>query len=121
MGCFRAKKVVWSVGLAVPVVCTLLLLSGCDTETYPEDMTYPPRTDPMVTGNSDKEQAVLDTPGEYPHNLAALAANTEQRSKLGLSMLLPGQVEAANRNELNQLLAKNFGTPAHPKVDGISA
>jgi mono/diheme cytochrome c family protein len=95
----------------------LALLSGCADEGYPPDLNYPSRTDPLAVGKADKDADRLDKPGEFP---AALFVSLEpaQRDKL---LRDPGKLTAEQRQLIDSMLEKSFGTPCHPKVEGGSA
>jgi mono/diheme cytochrome c family protein len=117
----------------VPVVVILLLtaflISGCDPQAYPDDLTYPKRTDPLVITPPTTAQPVgVDPPGTLNELPAKLADS-------GGKVLDPvtGQVldpkkkpkERDNRKEydsnladLQKALNKVFGKPARPKIDG---
>jgi mono/diheme cytochrome c family protein len=93
--------------LAIP--CLLPLLSGCDLESYPTDLTYPLRSDPLVTSSPDSEAWDTIAPGQLEHHIAHLA---EIRGKT----LDPRELGAKERQELDKALQDIFGTPAVPKV-----
>src|SRR5262245_7029062 len=110
---------------AVPVVVILLLtaflISGCDPQAYPDDLTYPLRTDPLVISAPTTAQPVgVDPPG----TLNELPAKLEE---LGGKVLFPNKrpKETDKRKEMDKSLAgldkalkKVFGTPAYPRIKG---
>jgi mono/diheme cytochrome c family protein len=52
--------------LFAPAFLALVLLSGCNSDGYPEDLEYPFRTDPLMTKVPSLDAAGFDKPGEYP-------------------------------------------------------
>ena len=84
---FFARKV-RLFALAIP--CVLLLLSGCDLESYPTDLTYPLRSDPIVT--TPPGSTIWDTfgPGQLDHHIAQL-------SEVGGKTLDPAKLKAKER------------------------
>jgi mono/diheme cytochrome c family protein len=111
--CFRARQLKASWAL-IPLVLGVFAIAGCETDGYPDAMTYPNRTDPMVVGRPDKDAPNQDRPGEFPKVLFPFV-DAEQKDKL---LLDPAKVSAEQRKELGDTLASIFGTPAHPKVNG---
>lgn len=93
--------------LALP--CLLPLLSGCDLESYPADLTYPLRSDPIVT--TPPGSTVWDTfgPGQLDHHMAHLG-------ELGGKTFDPAKLPGKERQQLEAALRDIFGTPAEPKV-----
>lgn len=110
---FRARQLraFWAL---TPLFVGLLAIAGCESDGYPDAMTYPNRTDPLVVGRPDKDAPAQDRPGEYPKVLFPYV-DGEAREKL---LLDPSKVSAEQRKELGDALAGIFGTPAHPKVNG---
>ncbi len=99
---------------AVPVLLGLLLLSGCTTENYPDDLKYPPRSDPVVIGRPEQDAPGIDKPGEFPDVLFAYL-EPEEHDRLLRS---PSRLTAEQRQPLEKALENLFGTPAHPKLEG---
>jgi mono/diheme cytochrome c family protein len=96
----------------LPLLLGTLAIAGCETDGYPEAMTYPNRTDPLVVGKPDKDAPAQDRPGEYPK---VLFPYLDDRDKY---LLDPAKVSADQRRQLGEELTNIFGTPAHPKVSG---
>jgi mono/diheme cytochrome c family protein len=106
----RALTVVALVGLVG-------LLSGCDEDSYPQGLAYPLRADPIypeaLLKDFNKTQPKhLDRPGDFPNHLYPdLDASLVQKR------LNPADLPPGDRQQLQDSLAKVFGTPANPKVD----
>jgi mono/diheme cytochrome c family protein len=130
----------WSAALFLAIlVASSLGLSGCDSNSYSAAIRYLVRTDPLVTTNSlgppdnpGGERHAPDRPGQLPifsakdlldfPNPYFLNAGQEQENNLikDGKMIDPTRMSAENRKTLQDALDELFGTPAHPKVDGIS-
>jgi mono/diheme cytochrome c family protein len=95
--------------LALAIPCLLPLLFGCESESYPPDLTYPLRSDPIVTDAPGA--TVWDTigPGQLDHHMARL-------SEVGGKTLDPAKLAAKDRQQLDGALRDIFGTPAEPTV-----
>ena len=122
------------------VVASSLGLSGCDSNSYSAAIRYLVRTDPLVTtdklgppDNPGGERNNPDRPGQLPifsakdllefpnpYYLNAAARDRDNLIDRG-KMIDPTKLSAEDRQMLQDALDKLFGTPAHPKVDGISA
>ena len=89
-----------------------LSMSGCGTEGYPENLTYPLRTDPLVIKLPEKQPDRPEPPGRFEQTILHLP-------ELGGQILLPEKLTAAQRAELSQALNQQFGTPAHPRISGL--
>jgi mono/diheme cytochrome c family protein len=98
-----------------------VLLSGCGGETYPEDLEYPVRSGVMVMA--------APTPEEPPTQYESLGQLNQLQNSLDTPELV-GKKQVLNldknlkpdeRNQYHKELNKLFGTPAHPKVEGIDA
>ncbi len=97
--------------VASPILVGLLLLSGCDTDGYPQDLPYPVRSDPLVTELPKEAQPErFDPPGQFPKNIDALESK-------GARLLDPLKLSAEQRQALAGALQDWFGTPAEPKVE----
>jgi mono/diheme cytochrome c family protein len=100
-------------GAGIPLVLlSLVLLPGCNTDGYSDDMTYPLRTDPIVEKTPETQPAHLDPPGQLAQWIATLP---ERKGTL----LETTKVDASQRAQLGQALEKMFGTPAHPQVKDV--
>ena len=84
------------------VLLALLLLSGCQSEGYPEKLIYPLRADPLVIRTPDQDAPGFDRPGEYPEALF-VGLSTEERAKLLVS---PSKMEEGQRHDLDQALTR---------------
>jgi len=95
--------------LVLAISCLLPLLSGCDLESYPPDLTYPLRSDPIVTAPPPSTPWDTFGPGQLEHHIAAL-------STAGGTTLDPAKLPGKERGQLQTALHDIFGTPAEPKV-----
>lgn len=91
-------------GTTLPLLLTgLLLLPGCD-ESYPDDLSYPLRSDPIVLKTPDGSPTQLDAPGQLEQWIDSLPAK-------GGKLLDPwGTSEKQKRQhqlaKINEFLAK---------------
>ena len=92
----------------------LATLSGCTLDGYPDDLAYPPRTDPLVVGRADKDASGFDRPGVFPKELF-VGLPPDARDRL---LLDPAKMKADEAQQLNSQLIAIFGSPAHPWVAG---
>ncbi len=113
--CLSVAKFCRHVARALPVVGGLLLLSGCGTDGYPEALSYPARTDPIVIEHAQRDAVAFDKPGEYP---GVLFPDLPEEDKAKL-LKDPLQVKSEDREKIEKLVVECFGTPAHPRVAGI--
>lgn len=100
---------------SVPFALASVLVTGCDTERYPEDLTYPIRADPRVDETPTDPSAQppgFDRPGEFPGQWLVFLKEKGAKVNDGQATL-GGQDRADLEKQLGQL----FGTPAHPKVE----
>jgi mono/diheme cytochrome c family protein len=93
--------------LAAP--CLAPLLSGCDLESYPAELTYTPRTDLIVTKVPGNTPWDTTRPGQLDNNIARI-------KEAGGDTLDPRDMTAKDRQELDSALNSLFGSPAAPKV-----
>lgn len=98
--------------LSLAIPCLLPLLSGCDLEPYPTDLTYPLRSDPIVTSPPGSTRWDTTLPGHLDSHIAHLAD-----PEIGGKTLDPGKLKNEDRQQIQQVLQDVFGTPAAPKVD----
>jgi mono/diheme cytochrome c family protein len=82
------------------------LLSGCDLESYPAELSYPQRTDPIVI-KLPGDRWDTTGPGQADKNIAAFDKQF---------ILDPKDLDAKDRQELDKALTNIFGTPAEPRV-----
>src|SRR5581483_4031508 len=99
----------------LPALLGLALLSGCQSDGYPTDLHYPPRTDPLVIKGAERDAPNIDLPGDFPTLFVGLTP--EEKSKLLLDPA--AKLSDGQRQQLQAALDKYFGTPADPRVDGI--
>jgi mono/diheme cytochrome c family protein len=97
--------------LALAIPCLLPLLSGCDLESYPADLTYPLRSDPIVTEPPGSTRWDTTLPGHLDTHIAHLAD-----PEVGGKTLDPGKLKNENRQQIQKVLQEVFGTPAEPLV-----
>jgi mono/diheme cytochrome c family protein len=93
--------------LALALPCLSPLLSGCSSETYPTDLVYPLRGDPIVVKAPTATPWDTTGPGQQDHHIATFK-NDE--------ILQPKKLSAKDRDQLEKALSKIFGTPAKPTV-----
>ena len=98
-------------GVVVVASCVALLwVWGWTNDRCPPDMLYPVRSDPLVIAVSS-EDAPRDVEGEFPYLLPEFEKD-KRNEKLD-----PGQLTAAQRKQLGEILGRFFGTPVQPKVE----
>ena len=105
-----------------------LTLSGCQN-SYPPEMRYDFRADPLVIGQPaafGEETFDVDPPGRLPILKASDINNPDspyfaKRDALFSQQVMrdPAQVPLDARQKLEATLTELFGTPAAPKVGGI--
>jgi mono/diheme cytochrome c family protein len=101
-----------------PVLSTIFLLSGCDpvpTGSYPAELNYPARTDPIVTEVPGDERFHPDQPGTMVQLVDRIGMPTDQGG-VGGKALRPADASPEKRQQLTEVLRKVFGTPAAPTV-----
>ncbi len=97
------------------VVPTLLvLLSGCQ-QSYPEDLTYPLRSDLLVEKAPSTEALTPEAPGELDQHLEQLALAARGKEGGG-TFYDPRTLDPRERRDLERALTTIFGTPAAPRV-----
>jgi mono/diheme cytochrome c family protein len=103
--------------MAIPVFA-LVLLTGCETNvtgSYPADLSYPARTDPIVTEVPGDERFYADQPGTIEHVVERIGPKED--GGLGGKALLPANAAPEKRQELAAELRTIFGSPAAPSVN----
>ncbi len=96
----------------------LALLAGCDTSgtgSYPTDLAYPGRTDPIVVEAPGEERFYADQPGTVEQLVRQIGV-PKDKGGLGGKAINPAEVAADKRRELTDELKKVFGSPAAPTV-----
>ncbi len=97
--------------LALAIPCLLPFLSGCDLEPYPTELTYPLRSDPIVTSPPGSTRWDTTLPGKLEMHIAHLSDPGIDGKTLD-----PAKLKPEDRSKLDQTLNDIFGTPAAPRV-----
>jgi mono/diheme cytochrome c family protein len=122
----KRSRLSWLV-LLIPIVVAPAL-PGCGGDVYPESLAYPLRTDPIVLDPGGNEYQEPDRPGQLP--LYAVKDMDDLRNPFYALFtdsakkgwyIDPTKLAASDQAELRDALEDLFGTPAHPKVELISA
>jgi hypothetical protein len=100
--------------LALALPALLALLAGCQ-QSYPEEMTYPVRTDLLVDKPPSTEALAPEPPGELDQNLEQLALAARGKEGAG-TFYDPRTLGSKERRDLEKALTTIFGTPAAPRV-----
>lgn len=119
----------WTVLSAVGMVALSLSMSGCDdSSAYSPAVRYQVRTDPLVLSDKlGEETFTLDRPGIFP--MLAITDLQDPRNPLHASAQKlinddlirdPLLVPKAQRATMAKFLSAHFGTPAQPRVLGVS-
>jgi mono/diheme cytochrome c family protein len=101
-----STRIVRVLALALP--CLSPLLSGCSSDTYPADLVYPLRGDPIVVKAPSVTPWDTTGPGQQDIHIATFKDD---------EILQPKNLEAKDRQQLDTVLGKIFGTPANPTVE----
>src|SRR5205085_12541791 len=100
-----------------PLLLVATLITGCEQDSYPADLRYPPRTDVLGIDKPKRdvpdEYGGYDRPGDFPGVILAGLPDDEKQSVI----LDPANLAEQKRTELEQELNNRFGTPANPIVD----
>jgi mono/diheme cytochrome c family protein len=109
-GLSRAKPIaLWG---RIPVICLgLVLVSGCDLNSYSKDMRYPVRED-VIVERPNADAPPFPPPGQFVYLLPIFAEK-------GGKTLDPGKLTSDQRQAFQKTLDDIFGTPAEPTVKGI--
>jgi len=102
-----------ALGVGTPILLIAVLASGCETDSYPEDLVYPPRTDQLVVDKPKQDAQRFDRPGDFPRVLFPDLEESDRKKLLAD----PGKMNTELHGELNKLLVDLFGKPARPAVD----
>lgn len=107
---FSFARMVRVLGLAISSL-TPLLLSSCDLglEAYPNTMTYPLRSDPIVTDLPSLKPWDTIGPGQLDKHIAHL-------KEIDGKTLDPHDLSGKDKQAVESALQKFFGTPAKPTV-----
>jgi mono/diheme cytochrome c family protein len=119
MNGLQTRSLVRGISVLFPALVSLFtLLPGCTLDGYPEDLTYPFRTDPLAVNTPKKDAPYFDLPGQFPKVLFAHLTDEEiEQEKL---LVDPSRLAPDQREQLDQELAVIFGTPARPRVESES-
>lgn len=101
-----SKRTLRVLVLAIP--CLAPMLSGCNDDYYPEELTYPLRSDPIVVKPPITKPWETSGPGQLDAHIATFDPQT---------ILDPKTLDDKSRQELDTILNKLFGTPAAPIVN----
>ncbi len=96
---------------ALVVPCLLPWLSGCELDPYPAELTYPLRSDPIVTSPPGSTRWDTTAPGQFEIHIAHLSD-----PEIGGKTLDPAKLPDKERSQLAAALNEIFGTPAAPTV-----
>ncbi len=104
---------------AAGVLTVLSCLSGCGAEfpSYPSDLKYPQRTEPIIKDTLTTVPPKFEKPGELFTVLWGL--DEEDRRKNVLYPKAASDNEKKQIAELEEKVEKLFGTPAQPTVGGV--
>jgi mono/diheme cytochrome c family protein len=97
------------------VVSGALPLLGCNSQ-YSENLRYPLRKDRLVFNAPAIPPTRFDGPGQLTEWLAHLPSAPGAKKD---DFLDPNTIDGKTRGALEAYLNKTFGTPAHPKVEGL--
>jgi mono/diheme cytochrome c family protein len=116
--CCPMMKAAWTLTCVFAIGFGAVLLSGCDLDTYPQELRYPPRTDPLVNRSSppQKDASAYDKPGEFPKVI--FSGLSEDEIDKGKNLFYPAKLKSDDAAKRDKFLNDIFGSPAHPKVDG---
>lgn len=104
-----SSQVFWLFAFALLGTC-----SCADREGYPDDLSYPARTDLIV------EESPKLTPNNPPPP-GGLEKSIAKLSEVGGKILDPAKFPEPTKTELIKLLDEQFGTPAQPKIGSSNA
>jgi mono/diheme cytochrome c family protein len=107
--------------LAAPLL-TLLSLSGCGDPGYPDDLTYPVRTDLLVVKAPTKVPDTFfpDPPGNLEAGIEGMVKRAEEAGDT-FEVYDPRKLTADLRKQIFDGLKTTFGTPAEPRVRATDA
>src|SRR5262245_29131002 len=96
---------------AAAVLFGIVLLSGCNPDPYPEDLTYPLRTDLLVV----QDYPESGIPAAEPlGNVESMIVRIQEKEKD--KVLDPATLDSKQLDQLQEELDRLFGTPAAPTV-----
>jgi mono/diheme cytochrome c family protein len=116
-------RVLRRVALVLPFL--LGALSGCgdlDSDRYPKELKYLPRTDPLVVDPPKIEPWNPDGPGQLNQAIARIGVAKDKgglgtKAEGGGEALDPKDLPAETRQEVEKELQKVFNTPHYPRVE----
>jgi mono/diheme cytochrome c family protein len=97
--------------LALAIPCLIPVLAGCDSDSYPKDMTYPLRTDTIVVEPPTSTPFYPTAPGHLEANIATFGTEG-----VGGKVFNPNALPGKDRDDLRKALEDAFGRPADPRV-----
>jgi mono/diheme cytochrome c family protein len=106
----RTKPVALLVAFALSL--GLVSLSGCETQSYSEELIYPVREDPLIEEAPKADPPHFARPGQWSFLLPIFEEN-------GGKKLDPTKLTSSQRAAFQKMLDEHFGTPAKPTVKGI--
>jgi mono/diheme cytochrome c family protein len=112
----RAGRKLARVLLLLPV---LMLLSGCDPDPYPADLTYPGRKDLLVLKADRSNIPQTFGPGQLNHFIDEIRVKAEEDSAK-FAFLDPAGADFDTRKTIANELEDRFGTPSSPIVKATS-
>jgi mono/diheme cytochrome c family protein len=92
----------------------LTVLSGCESQSYSEEMTYPVRSDVIVADKPSADPKHFERPGQWAFLMPEFDDPQAKGKKYD-----PGKLTAGQRAAFEKMLNERFGTPARPTVKGI--
>jgi mono/diheme cytochrome c family protein len=98
---------------AAAVLFGIVLLSGCNPDPYPEDLTYPLRTDVLVV----KDYTESGIPAAEPLGNVETMILRIRNEKSKEATIDPAELDPGKLDQLERELDDLFGTPAAPKVE----
>ncbi|MFN4260536.1 MAG: c-type cytochrome [Gemmataceae bacterium] len=108
-------------------LAAVVVVSGCDPSSYPTDLRYPARTDPIPKEVFPEQLAYPDRPGQFPlMSVAQLPMTFTEYAYPHPAFNLttdkfidPLGIDAGARGRLQATLEQLFGTPAAPQVAAL--
>jgi mono/diheme cytochrome c family protein len=120
LGLFTTRP--FQAGAALPLLLLgLVILPGCG-DTYPEDLNYPLRSDPIVVKTPEKQPTQLDAPGRLAQWVESIPAQggkildpTADVEKHQLTLV--NERLSKSHFDLTEDEARDMGLPSRPEKD----